>query len=210
MHIKTFVFNPFAENTYLVWDDHGETAVFDPGFYTQEEETEFIDFVQSERLNLKHCLLTHAHIDHIFGCQKIKDKYNLKPKLHAQDLMMYQSGSQLARMYGFPEVVFPAHELFEEDINQYSIGSLTFQILFTPGHSPGSVSYYNLENSTLLSGDVLFEGSIGRTDLPGGNFDLLIHSIKTQLLILPKDTKVLSGHGGITSIGQEILTNPFL
>lgn len=210
MNIKTFVFNPFSENTYIVWDDNREAAVIDPGFFTKEEEEEFIDFVQEQNIVLSHCLLTHAHIDHILGCNILFNKYKLVPILHEKEEIVYKSAEGIAKMYGLGTIKFPGYQCLPENTTQYKIGTINLDILFTPGHSPGSVSFYSQEENLVFSGDVLFEGSIGRTDLPGGDFNTLIQSIKSELLTLPNETKVYSGHGNFTTIGQEKLTNPFL
>jgi hydroxyacylglutathione hydrolase len=210
MQIKTFVFNPFSENTYLVWNEPEEAIIIDPGMSSPEEEVEFNAHLQDNKLRIKHCILTHAHIDHILGCDWIFKQFGLKPIMHPEEQIVYKSGKQVALMYGVGAIELPEYFLFGVDDEELSFGSVRFKMYFTPGHSPGSLSFYSEEDKVLFSGDVLFEGSIGRTDLPGGDFDTLINSIKTQLLPLPNETKVYSGHGGMTTIGQEKLTNPFL
>lgn len=210
MQIKTFVFNPFSENTYLIWNEADEAVIIDPGMSNTDEEMEFRSFLVNNDLQLKHCILTHAHIDHIMGCQWIYDQFGLKPIMHQQETIVYDSGKQVAMMYGIGAIDLPEYNLFDLNQSHVQLGSIVFKMYFTPGHSPGSISYYSEEDQVVFSGDVLFEGSIGRTDLPGGDFNTLIHSIKTKLLPLANETRVYSGHGGITTIGQEKLTNPFL
>ncbi|MEO6190665.1 MAG: MBL fold metallo-hydrolase [Saprospiraceae bacterium] len=210
MHIQCFTTNPFSENSYLIWDDSLQAAIIDPGFYTKDDEVQFTQFLQSNKLELKELILTHAHIDHIFGCEFLFKEFGLRPRMHPKEEIVYQSADQICKMYDLKLFNFPAigAPLVENTI--YRIGDMSFKILFTPGHSPGSISLHDEVNSIIISGDVLFDGSIGRTDLPGGDHNTLIKSIKSQLLILPSHTRVYSGHGGITSIGQEKMSNPFL
>lgn len=210
MHIQCFTFNPFSENTYLIWDDNRHATIIDPGFYTEEEGLTFLNFIKINNLQLKGCLLTHAHIDHIFGCELIFEKFGIKPRMHLKEEIVYQSADQVSIMYDLKKFKFPDFGEFIQEGVVLSAGNIKFNVLFTPGHSPGSISLYCMEKELVFSGDVLFEGSVGRTDLPGGNHSTLIDSIKSQLLTLPNKTLVYSGHGGITTIGQEKLTNPFL
>ncbi|MEP7195596.1 MAG: MBL fold metallo-hydrolase [Saprospiraceae bacterium] len=210
MHIQCFTTNPFFENSYLIWDDNLQGIIIDPGFYTPEEEHSFLDFVNNKGIQMKDCWLTHAHIDHIFGCNFIYKQYGIKPRMHANEEFIYQSANQVLTMYGLNNFEFPSLGEFIHEAEELRLGKHLFATLFTPGHSPGSSSFYCEEQNLIFSGDVLFEGSIGRTDLPGGDHNTLINSIKFSLMHLPNSTVVYSGHGGLTSIGQEKLTNPFL
>ncbi|NOT37262.1 MAG: MBL fold metallo-hydrolase [Saprospiraceae bacterium] len=210
MNIKTFIFNPFSENTYLIWDEDKIATVIDPGFYTEKEEKEFFVFIHSNQLKLKHCILSHAHIDHILGCKRIYEEYNLLPLMHSKEIPVYASGPEISKMYGLGSLLLPDFNILLDEQEILYLGKINFEVIFTPGHSPGSISLFNRTEEILFSGDVLFEGSIGRTDLPGGDFNTLIHSIQSKLMILPHGTKVFSGHGPMTTIGQEKLTNPFL
>ncbi|MBK9270661.1 MAG: MBL fold metallo-hydrolase [Saprospiraceae bacterium] len=210
MDIHCFVVNPFAENTFLVWDKPSDAIIIDPGFYQEDEQTEFLNFIAANKLTVKHILLTHAHIDHIFGLEFLFQHLGIRPRLHPSELLVYQSAAQVSQMYGLKIFNYPSADADIIAGSELTLGNIQWKVLFTPGHSPGSVSYYVKEESVVFSGDVLFEGSIGRTDLPGSNYDTLIHSIQTNLLNLPNETRVYSGHGPVTTIGQEKLTNPFL
>ena len=209
MQIKCFTVNPFYENSYLVWDEDKTAAVIDPGFYTAMEADEFNGFIRHHDLKLKEVLLTHAHLDHIFGCEMIYGKYGLLPRMHDREMVLYSTANQLSAMYGVSVFDYPAAGEWLVENSGITVGRMAFKVLFTPGHSPGGLSLYCAEEGILFSGDALFEGSIGRTDLPGGDMDILLDSIRSQLFTLPKETRVFSGHGGVTTIGQEVLTNPF-
>jgi hydroxyacylglutathione hydrolase len=210
LKLKSFTFNPFQQNTYLIWDENGEAAIIDPGNHSQTEHTIIHQFVESHQLQLKRCLLTHAHIDHILGCDFIYRTYNLLPEAHEQELFFINRMSQSATMYGIPFEQSPTPISFLVEGQVLSIGGVQLTCLFTPGHSPGSISFYCEASNVVISGDALFMQSIGRTDLPMGNHDTLIESIRSQLFTLPSNTKVYSGHGPSTTIGFEKINNPFL
>jgi len=210
MELHCFTVNLFYQNTYLFWEDPERAVIVDPGFYTVTERKNFQNFIEKHKLRLGELILTHAHIDHIFGLEFIYKEYGLKPRLHRSEMMVYSMAAQVSQMYGLESFSYPEVGDWLEEGGQQFFGGIEFDVYFTPGHSPGSLSFHSSENKLLLSGDVLFEGSIGRTDLPGGDHETLIKSIKEKLLPLPEQTKVYSGHGGITTIGQEKLTNPFL
>lgn len=210
MQFHCFVTNPFYENTYLLWDSNNIAVVIDPGFYSKDEEEIFLNFIRSKNLKLQGFLLTHAHIDHIFGSNFIYRNFGLLPRMNRKEEMIYRSAPVVAKMYGLNEFEYPEPgEYIIEDTN-INIGEMNFEVLFTPGHSPGSLSFYQSDKNYVISGDCLFDGSIGRTDLPGGDYNTLIHSIKTTLLNLPENTTVYSGHGQSTTIRKEKVTNPFL
>ncbi|MBK7811492.1 MAG: MBL fold metallo-hydrolase [Saprospiraceae bacterium] len=210
MNIHCFVVNPFSENSYIFWDDPTKAVLIDPGFYTTEENAECIAFIEDNKLIISEIILTHAHIDHVFGLEFLHQKWGISPRLHPKELLVYQSAAQVSQMYGIKIFKYPTPMIDMEEGKNRMIGGIQFDVLFTPGHSPGSVSYFAPDHGVVFSGDALFEGSIGRTDLPGGDYDTLIKSIKSELMTLPNSTKVYSGHGGITNIGQEKLSNPFL
>ncbi|MBK9716514.1 MAG: MBL fold metallo-hydrolase [Saprospiraceae bacterium] len=210
MEIHCFTVNPFSENSYLIWSESKKAIVIDPGFYTQAEQYAFKEFILENGLQLEKVVLTHAHIDHIFGLEFIFKEFGLQPWMNLYEKPVYLAGGQISQMYGMNVFNYPEPGGWIDEQLEYPLADLNFEVLFTPGHSPGSISFYNKEHGVLFSGDVLFEGSIGRTDLPGGDHKTLISSIQKKLLILPHSTKVYSGHGGITTIGQEKMCNPFL
>ncbi|MCO5233031.1 MAG: MBL fold metallo-hydrolase [Chitinophagales bacterium] len=208
--ITSFVFNPFYENTYIIADENNDCWVVDPGCYSEGEQMKLINYITEKQLRPVLLLNTHCHLDHIFGNSLIAKTYNLSPYWHENETQIAKNAKIGAMMFGVkaPEYVEPGGFLKEGEV--LTIGSSTFKILFTPGHSPGSVSFYNEKEKYVIVGDVLFRESIGRTDLPGGNFDVLIKSIKKEILTLPEDTVVYNGHGEPTTIGHEKKYNPFL
>ncbi len=210
LHLKWFTFNPFSENTYVLYSDNKECIIFDPGCSNADEESTIITFLNEKNLVPQRLLLTHAHIDHVMGVRFISRKFGLKPELHILDLPIYETAGSIAKMYGLPFQQGPAPDYFLEESNTIDIDGQQLSILFTPGHSPGSICYYSASNNFIISGDVLFNGSIGRTDLPGGDFNTLSNSIKSKLYVLPENTRVFAGHGESTTIGNEKLNNPFV
>ncbi len=214
MIVQSFTVSPFSENCYVVHAE-GEAALIDPGTESREEKALVMNFIESNNLRVRHLLLTHAHIDHIFGCAFFAEKFGADAdfkgwQLHDADLPLLAHAPVQAEMFGVritppPE---PTRFLIEGDVIE--LGGSSFSVLHAPGHSPGSVCFYNEADGFVIGGDVLFQGSIGRTDLWEGSFPTLIDSIKTKLLPLPDQTIVYSGHGPATTIGQERQTNPFL
>jgi glyoxylase-like metal-dependent hydrolase (beta-lactamase superfamily II) len=193
-----------------VYDDKATAFIIDPGNYTSTENELLKDFISEKKLNLTRLLLTHAHIDHILGNKYIFDTYGLLPEVHKNDVYFIDNLLKTGEMYGVKCEASPSPIKFINDGDKITLGEYDFDCIYTPGHSPGSISFYNKQNKLLISGDVLFYGSIGRTDLPMGNHETLINSIKQKLLILDADTKVYSGHGQPTTIGFEKVNNPFL
>jgi hydroxyacylglutathione hydrolase len=208
--IKNFSFNPFYENTYVLSDETGECVIIDPGCHISEEEEELKSYIETNNLKPVKLLNTHCHVDHVFGNQFVADAWKLGLEMHRDDLPVLESFPRVCEMYGFPATSQPEPAVFLEEGQQVKFGNTTLEILFTPGHSPGSVSFYNEKEKFLISGDVLFQGSIGRTDLPGGDFPTLEKSIREKLYVLPGDVKVYSGHGPHTTIGFEKKNNPFV
>ena len=208
-YIKAFCFNPFSENTYVVYNDEGDAWIIDPGCYEEREEIALQSFVESHGLSPKRLLLTHAHIDHIFGVKFVEKTWGLKAELNENDQPIFDTGSGVAAMYGLHYQKPDLKSLPLEEGQILMLGYIAWSCIWVPGHSPGSICFYSANDAAIIGGDVLFEGSIGRTDLPGGNHSLLLNSIKEKLFSLPKDTTVYPGHGGTTTIGQELLTNPF-
>lgn len=210
LYLKSFTFNPFQQNTYLLYDNEGTAFIIDPGNYTSSENTILKNFIDEKKLKLSRLLLTHAHIDHILGNKFILDNYGLLPEMHKEELFFIERLPETAAMYGVPCDPSPFPEKHITPGDKISLGQYEFETIFTPGHSPGSISFYNKENKLLISGDVLFYNSIGRSDLPKGDHETLLRSIREKLFVLPDDVKVYSGHGPATTIGYEKQTNPFL
>jgi len=210
LYLKSFCFNPFQQNTYLLYDNERTAFIIDPGNYTSSENTLLKNFIEEKQLKLTRLLLTHAHIDHILGNKFIFENYGLLPEAHEEEVFFIDRLTQTGAMYGVPCEPSPFPEKFVVPGDKISLGAYEFETIFTPGHSPGSISYYNKENKILISGDVLFQNSIGRTDLLKGDHQTLINSIKEKLFCLPDDVKVFSGHGLSTTIGHERENNPFL
>jgi glyoxylase-like metal-dependent hydrolase (beta-lactamase superfamily II) len=210
IQIQSFTFSPIQENTYVLYDDSGECLIIDPGCYDEREREKLSSFIDDKKLKPVRLLNTHCHLDHIFGNGYVSSKYNLKPEFNENDLRVFEAFAATCDLYGMNCDPSPpaGNYLNEGDIVKF--GNSSLEIFFTPGHSPGSITFYNQAEKFMIAGDVLFYGSIGRTDLPGGNFDTLINSITTKLFSLGDDFKVYSGHGPATSIGFERKNNPFL
>jgi hydroxyacylglutathione hydrolase len=210
MKIKTFVFNPFQENTFILYDDSSECCIIDPGCNSVNEEKKLSEFIDSKGLKPKHILLTHGHIDHILGLDYISKKYDLTPLIHPDDVFLIQSGSSIANMYGLDFTPYTGTTVDINDNDIIHFGKSSLVTIHCPGHSPGGVCFYSSENDILIAGDVLFHTSIGRTDLPGGEYSQLINSIQTKLMTLPDNTTIYPGHSEFTTIGFERYNNPFL
>ena len=208
--IQKFTFNGFQENTYIVHD--GENCVIiDPGCYEVHEQERLVSFIEENKLVVKALLLTHAHIDHVLGCHFVLNKYNVDFYMHEADLNTLHSVSNYAHVYGFPGYTQPSdptHLLKGEE--KLVFGKIEFEVKFTPGHAPGHVVFYIEESSSVINGDVLFAGSFGRVDLPGGDINILKSSIFDIMFELPDDTKVYCGHGADTTIGAEKRLNYIL
>lgn len=211
LQIAYFAFNAFQENTYIVHDETNECLIIDPGCYTNGEKQKLTNYIQHYKLTPVTIVNTHCHLDHILGNNFVSKHYNLPITAHKiENDMMLPLAAQFAKMSRIKYEESPQITKFIDENNTLKVGNTTAKILFTPGHSPGSISLYFETDNLVICGDVLFKGSIGRTDLPFGNTQLLEKSIKNQLLTLPKTTKVFSGHGEPTTIEHEINYNPFL
>lgn len=210
LNVHFFTFNPFDENTYIISNHKKECWIVDPGMYEQRETDAFISFIEKQQLNPVAIINTHAHLDHIFGVEVLKTKYNIPFGIHEQELPVLQRGQETAAMFGMKMGSVPVADFYIPHGMPLQLGDDNVSVFLTPGHSPGSISFYNAEGGWVIAGDVLFNGSIGRTDLPGGDFDTLIASIRTHLFKLPDDTTVLSGHGPSTTISNEKRYNPFI
>ena len=209
--IEKFVFSPFSENTYIIWEDVlFEAAIVDPGCSDESEEKIISDFISKNNLNIKYLINTHCHIDHIFGCEFIKQKYNPIYLIPEKDLSLLQNADKQAETFGIEMRIPPNPDKFIEENMILALAENEIKFLFTPGHTEGEYCIYLQKDKLLISGDVLFKGSIGRTDLWGGDYNTLIISINNKLLSLPNDVKVFPGHGEETTIGNEKEFNPFL
>src|SRR5688572_5657354 len=210
LKVHLITFNPFEENTYLISSDQDECIIIDPGCYDTAEQNELARIIISMHLKPVRLINTHCHIDHILGNAFVSKTYNLKLEIHEGELPVLNAGPAVAGMYGIPYQASPAPGHFIKEGDEIKLGDRGLKVLFTPGHSPASICFYNEADKWLIGGDVLFYESIGRTDLPGGDYDTLIDSIRTQLFTLPDDTVVFPGHGPQTTIGYEKMFNPFL
>ncbi len=210
LQIKTFTFNAFSENTYVLYDDTRQGVIIDPGCYDHREQQELTRFIADEKLQIVQLLNTHGHIDHVLGNAFVKRTCNVKLYIHPQDEATLRAVQVYAPSYGVAgyEAAEPDGYLNEGD--QVTFGDTTLEVLFVPGHAPGHIAFYHPEQKICIAGDVLFRGSIGRTDLPGGDFDTLIRSIRSKLFPLGDAVTVYPGHGPETTIGQEKKYNPFL
>ncbi|MFT5998438.1 MAG: hydroxyacylglutathione hydrolase [Neolewinella sp.] len=210
--VLSFTFNPVSENTFLVFDNETrEAIIFDPGCFTPAEEHELVDAIETRQLKPVKLINTHCHFDHVFGNAFIKQKYGLELGVHELEAPILEMAPVVVNMYGLPPMTpSPPADYFIAEGEVVTLGENTFKVLFCPGHSPGSICFYNEADGYVIAGDVLFDGSIGRTDLPGGDHQTLIGSILTKLMPLPDATKVYPGHGGPTTIGKERGSNPFL
>lgn len=209
MTVRTFVVSPFAENCYVCHDD-GEAVLIDPGTVTPAERDAVGDYIERNGLRVRHLLLTHAHLDHLFGCAHFARRYGMRWKLHPDDLPLLDGAELQARMFGVPLERPPAPEATLAEGQEIAFGRARWRVLHVPGHAPGHVAFYDAANGFVIAGDTLFQGSIGRTDLWGGSLPVLLRSIREKLLVLPDETVVYPGHGPATTVGAERAGNPFL
>ncbi|MBX2901833.1 MAG: MBL fold metallo-hydrolase [Cyclobacteriaceae bacterium] len=209
LQIKVFTFNAFQENTYVLFDQTREAVIIDPGCYEPDEQNALHGFIETEKLKPTLLLNTHCHVDHVLGNDFVKTKYKIPLLIHEKELPVLKSVRVYAPAYGFARYHETQPDNFLSEGNQITFGVTHLKILFLPGHAPGHVGFYNEATHSLLSGDVLFDGSIGRTDLPGGDFNTLLQSIRQKVFLLPDETTVYPGHGETTTVGKEKVTNPF-
>jgi hydroxyacylglutathione hydrolase len=209
--VKIYTFNPFQENTYIIYDDSGEAVIIDPGCSNASERKWLSQGIKSLGVIPVRLINTHCHIDHILGNNFVANEYGLELEIHEGELPVLRSAEQVAEMFGIPySDPSPLPGKFLKEGDEVVFGNTRLQILFTPGHSPASISLYCEKEKYLIAGDVLFKESIGRTDLPGGDFSTLISSIQNKLFVLPNEVVVYPGHGPETTIGHEKMYNPFL
>ena len=209
LHINAFVFNPFEENTYVLYDETKACVIIDPGCYETDEKEELTSFIKDNNLQVSMLLNTHCHIDHVLGNSLVKEKYKVKLYIHQKDEVVLRAVSSYASNYGFHQYQPAEPDAYLEEGKTITFGNQTLEIIFVPGHSPGHVAFYHREQKLIIGGDVLFNRGIGRTDLPGGDFHTLIDSIRRKLFALPDDVTVYPGHGPETTLGYEKKTNPY-
>jgi hydroxyacylglutathione hydrolase len=209
MEIYRLEFSPILVNTYVLADKSGECAIIDCGCYDHDEFDELNDLIREKNLRPVLLLNTHCHLDHIFGNRFMLEKYNLGSFCHKDEDVNRRSSPNHAKMFGLEMETPPEPSGYITDDQKISFGQTELVAIHVPGHAPGSLAFYSEKDNVVFTGDVLFCGSIGRTDLPGGNYETIINSIKNKLFTLPADTVVYPGHGDRTSIGEEIETNPY-
>ncbi len=211
IHVKSFTFGPFQENTYIAYNDEKTAVIIDPGCSNSKEQKELVAFIESNKLIVKALLSTHCHIDHIFGNAFILDKYKVDYYIHELDLHILERAEISAQVYGIQGFTpSPEPTKFLNDNELLTFDNLTFKVIFGPGHAPGHVAFYSEENNFAISGDILFKGSFGRVDLPGGDLETLKNTIHTRFFTLPENTIIFSGHGSETTIGEEKKSNYIL
>jgi hydroxyacylglutathione hydrolase len=210
LKIKSFVFSPIQENTYLLYNEFNECLVIDPGCYFPEEKDELRGFITQSNLMPQMLLNTHCHLDHVFGNKFVAETYQLTLQLHQKEKLLLDYAPTSGLMYDMPFDNYVGAYIYLKEGDIIKIGEDELKIIEAPGHSPGHICFYCAKQNFIISGDVLFNRSIGRTDLPGGNHEQLIKNIKEKLFVLPDETVVYSGHGPVTTIGEEKKYNPFL
>lgn len=210
LQLHVFTFNPFSENTYLLYTENGDACLFDPGCSNASEQSEFKSFLQQKNLRLTELFLTHAHIDHILGYSWIHDQYGLTAHAHENEIPVFQRGIESAMRFGVPYEAGPNLQVDLKHGAKIQICGEEWELRESPGHSPGSILFVCHSKGWVIAGDVLFRESIGRTDLPGGNHESLLRSIQRELYSLPDSFIIYPGHGPETTIGHEKKFNPFI
>jgi glyoxylase-like metal-dependent hydrolase (beta-lactamase superfamily II) len=208
--IKTFHFNFIQVNTYILYDEMKEAIIIDPGNCDENENEMLIDYIEKEKLTIKYILNTHPHIDHVLGNDFCKRVYHAPLLAHEEGMPIYKNSFAYGASFGFSQTEFPVPDIFLKEGDEILFGKQSLKVLYTPGHSNGSISLLDHNNKLVFTGDTLFEGSVGRTDLPTGDLSSLMRSIKEKLLVLEDNTLVFPGHGDSTTIGQEKNENPYL
>ena len=210
LKIKSFTFNPYQENTYLIFDDSKEAVVIDPGNYEAYENESISKFIDENKLQLKKIILTHCHLDHCLGNKYLNEKYGAELLIPFDERDLYKNVENIATLFGFANYSHLDENEYLKEKDKIEFGNIKLDVLFLPGHSPGHLAFYFKNDNLCFSGDVLFYNSIGRTDLPGGDHDTLINSIKNKLFLLNPNTIIYPGHGQKTILKNEMKDNPFL
>jgi hydroxyacylglutathione hydrolase len=208
--IKFFTFNPIGENTYILYNESKQCIIIDPGCYFEEENEQLKGFITQNELNPTHLLNTHCHLDHVFGNKMISETYHLTLQMHEKEKPVLAYAPTSGLMYNMPFDNYVGEFILLKEGDTVLLGQDELKVIEVPGHSPGSICFYCAKQNFLIGGDVLFQGSIGRTDLPLGDHETLLLHIKNKLLVLPEETVVHSGHGLPTTIGAEKANNPYL
>ncbi|HJZ39305.1 MAG TPA: MBL fold metallo-hydrolase [Bacteroidales bacterium] len=208
--VRSFVFNELGVNSFVVYDETGQCIIVDPGCNNQDQYEELRNFISSRSLEPVYIVNTHGHFDHVAGNAWAKSEFGCPLLIHKDDMYQLQHAGRFAGIFGLTVESSPGPDRFITEGENLNFGNSAFQVLHVPGHSPGSICLYSAGDALLICGDVLFNGSIGRTDLFGGDHELLISGIHEKLMVLPRETKVWPGHGPATTIGHEYDTNPFL
>ena len=211
LKIAKLTFNPIQENTYILWDESGECIVVDAGNISAREDNRLVDFITEQGLNPVMAVNTHGHFDHLAGVEHLRRTYDIPFAMSSKDAYLLEAAPTSARMFGIGEITAPTKiDIDLDSMEELHFGNTTLKIIHTPGHTPGHVSLYNEEMGVVLTGDTLFRESIGRTDLPGGDYSWIMRSILDKLIVLGDEVKVYPGHGEETTIGHESLYNPFI
>ena len=208
--VKIFHFNLVQVNTLICYDETKEGVIIDPGMSSESEQKMLLEFIEKEHIQVKYIINTHPHIDHIVGNAFCVAHFKAPLVVHKAGMPIYKNAPEYAKTFGFPKYEYPLPDIFIDDEESLTFGNQTWRAIYTPGHADGSICLYDEKNKLLVVGDVLFAGSIGRTDLPTGNFHQLIQNIKEKLLILGDDVLVIPGHAETTTIGNEKKNNPYL
>ena len=208
--VESFTFSPVAENTYVLHNETGDCIIIDPGCYFGNERRELLDYISENGLRPKYLLNTHCHLDHVFGNKFINETWQLELYIHSNEALVLENAPIAGLQWGLPFDNYKGPLHFIREGEQISLGNDALKVLFAPGHSPGHICFYCRQQDFLIGGDVLFKMSVGRTDLPGGDTETLLTSIRTVLFALPDNTIVYPGHGEPTTIGFEKANNPYL
>ena len=210
MEIKRYVFNPFREKTYVVWDDTKECIIIDAGNLMPREDAMLTEFIKEQGLKPVMAVNTHGHFDHLSGVKYLVDNYGVKFACSSKDGFLIDSAPAQAQMFGVKCGEVPAVDIDLDTIDKIEFGQTELRIIKTPGHTPGHVSLFNAEQKLLFTGDTLFRESIGRTDLPGGDYSWIMRSIIDNIIPLGDDVEIFPGHEDSSTIGHETLYNPFI
>jgi hydroxyacylglutathione hydrolase len=210
LKIKSFVFSPIQENTYLLYNEFNACLIIDPGCYFPEEKDELKAFITQSGIKPQMLLNTHCHLDHVFGNKFVAETYGLTLQLHENEKKLLDYAPTSGLMYNMPFDNYAGDYIYLKEGDLVKLGEDELAVIEAPGHSPGHICFYCAKQHFIISGDVLFNRSIGRTDLPGGNHQTLLKNIREKLFVLPDETVVYSGHGEETTIGEEKRHNPFL
>ena len=211
LKIAKLIFNPIQENTYILWDESGESIVVDAGNVSAREDNRLVDYITEQGLKPVMAVNTHGHFDHLAGVEHLRRTFDIPFAMSGKDAYLLSSAASSAKMFGMNDCAFPsAIDIDLDDIEEVKFGNTTLKIIPTPGHTPGHISLYNEQMGIVLTGDTLFRESIGRTDLPGGDYPSIMRSILDKLIVLGDEVKVYPGHGDETTIGHESLYNPFI